>query len=250
MFAGAPVGRTMLTGALLALAACNGPDTGEDGGARARRESAAAFPQVDRPVAPVVSIRYAREAERDRIGEARVVMDAAGVAPGMTVADLGAGEGYYAVRLARRVGRQGHVVAQDILAEAVDALARRLKREGVTNAVARLGAPDDPHLPQGRFDRVLMVHMYHEIEEPYAFLWNLRPALKPRGEVMVVDAMRPTGQHGTPPRLLVCEFAAVGYRLVALTPLPETGGYAARFRAVGPRPEPAAIPVCPTDADS
>src|SRR3546814_14645379 len=92
-------------------------------------------------------------------------------------------------------------------------------------------------LPEHSFDRIFMVHMYHEIAEPYAFLWRLYPALKMSGEVIVVDANRPTEQHGTPPRLLTCELEAVGYRLVAITPRPDAGGYLARFSISGKRPE-------------
>ena len=89
-----------------------------------------------------------------------------------------------------------------------------------------------------------MVHMYHEIEEPYAFLWHMRPALKPEGEVIVVDSDRPTSEHGTPPKLLACEFASVGYRLMEMMPRPSSGGYLARFRTVGARPDPDAIRAC------
>jgi hypothetical protein len=86
--------------------------------------------------------------------------------------------------------------------------------------------------------------MYHEIEEPYEFLWNLRPSLKAGGQVIVVDANRPTEAHGTPPELLRCEFAALGYSLVRIEPMPNAGGYFAAFEARGPRPEPRAIKAC------
>ncbi len=89
-----------------------------------------------------------------------------------------------------------------------------------------------------------MIHMYHEIESPYEFLWRMRPSLTPDGEVVVVDADRPTQNHGTPPALLKCEFAAVGYAQVAMRPMPAAGGYLALFRAEGPRPEPTAIKPC------
>jgi hypothetical protein len=91
---------------------------------------------------------------------------------------------------------------------------------------------------------VLMVHMYHEIEQPYEFLWRLRPSLKPEGLVVVVDANRPTQNHGTPPALLKCEFAAVGYTQVDMDEMPSAGGYLATFRATGPRPKPEAIRAC------
>lgn len=206
-----------------------------------RRAGAEAFPQADRPVSPIVSTRWADEESRDRRNEARDVMDRAGIRPGMTVADIGAGEGYYTVRLAERVGARGRVLAQDIVPETIDALARRITRENWANVSVKLGRPDDPMLPPRSFDRVFMVHMYHEIEEPYAFLWNLFPALKKDGEIVVVEAGRSTAEHGTPPRLLECEFKAVGYALVELTPKPSAGGYIARFRKIAARPDPEAI---------
>ena len=89
-----------------------------------------------------------------------------------------------------------------------------------------------------------MVHMYHEIAEPYEFLWRMRPALRPGGLVAVVDADRPTANHGTPPALLRCEFAAVGYQMVTMTPMASAGGYFSTFRAVGARPEPKDIRSC------
>lgn len=152
-----------------------------------RRESARGFPKADRPISPIVSVRYSTEEARDHAGEAQDIMDHAGAAPGMTVADIGAGEGYYTVRLAKRVGREGRVLAEDIMPEVIDALGQRINRENWSNVSVRLGTPDDPRLPERSFDRIFMVHMYHEIEEPYAFLWHMRPALKPGGEVIVVD---------------------------------------------------------------
>ncbi len=236
-------GAFAFAGAAVLLAGCHalGGDAGEEDD---RRSSAAEFPKADRPVAPIVSTRYASEEARDRLGEAEDIMDRAGIRPGMTVADIGAGEGYYTVRLAQRVGPSGRVLAEDIMAEVIDALGQRINREHWDNVSVKLGTQDDPRLPRDSFDRIMMVHMYHEIEEPYAFLWNLRPALKPDGEVIVVDAMRPTDQHGTPPKLLICEFGSVGYQLIDLEPRPSAGGYMARFRVIGARPEPAAIRPC------
>ena len=136
------------------------------------------------------------------------------------------------------------MLAEDIFPAVRDALADRVSRERLANVSVKLGAPADPRLPPASFDRVLMVHMYHEITQPYEFLWNLRPSLKPAGLVVVVDADRPTQNHGTPPALLRCEFAAVGYAEVDRRDMPSAGGYLATFRAAGPRPEPRAIKGC------
>ena len=205
------------------------------------------FPQADRPVATIVSARWSTEEARDRLDEAEKVMDLAGIRPGMTVADIGAGEGYYTIRLAKRVGAEGRVLAQDIVPAVRDALAERVSRERLEDVSVRLGTPSDPKLPDDSFDRVLMVHMYHEIAQPYEFLWRLRPSLRPDGLGVVVDANRSTGNHGTPPALLRCEFAAVGYAPVSFQELPSAGGYFATFRATGARPEPKDIRACRID---
>jgi len=202
------------------------------------------FPQAARPIAKVVSGSWSNEPDRDKAGEANAVMRAAGVKKGMTVADIGAGEGYYTIRLAAQVGAKGRVLAEDIVPLFHDRLADRVYRDRLDNVSVRLGKPVDPELPRGSFDRIFMVHMYHEIDEPYEFLWNLRPGLAPDGMVVVVDADRPTQAHGTPPALLDCEFGQVGYRLVERKPMPQAGGYLALFKAEGPRPEPRNMHAC------
>jgi ubiquinone/menaquinone biosynthesis C-methylase UbiE len=171
-------------------------------------------------------------------------MAAAGVKPGMTVADIGAGEGYYTTRLAAKVGAEGRVLAEDVVPRYRDLLADRIVRERLDNVSVRLGQPTDPELPSGSFDRIFLVHMYHEVREPYEFLWRMRPALKPGGMVVVVDSDRPTAQHGTPPKLLDCEFRAAGYRLVRRVAMPQAGGYLALFASHGPQPEPRAMRPC------
>jgi ubiquinone/menaquinone biosynthesis C-methylase UbiE len=202
------------------------------------------FPAADRPVAPITASRWSTEEARDRVNESGTVMDRAGIQPGMTVADIGAGEGYYTIRLAQRVGEKGRVLAEDIVPEVRDALAARVTREQLDNVSVRLGEPADPKLPEHSFDRIFMVHMYHEIAQPYEFLWRMRPSLGVRGRVVVVDAERPTRNHGTPIALLSCEFAAVGYKMVENTPLPAVDGYIAQFEATGERPQPEMIKPC------
>ncbi len=223
--------------ALALLTACN-PGTATPAA------KATPFPAAARPVADIVSARWSDEDSRDKAGESVEVMDRAGVRPGMTVADIGAGEGYYTIRLAARVGKDGRVLAQDIVPDVRDALAERASRERLDNVSVKLGTPDDPGLPENSFDRVFLVHMYHEIESPYAFLWHLRPAARPGGRVIVVDADRPTNQHGTPPKLLECEFAAVGYKQVDFHSMPSAGGYLAAFEPSGTRPDPQKIKPC------
>jgi ubiquinone/menaquinone biosynthesis C-methylase UbiE len=224
---------------LAALAGCGAAQPAPDA-----KITAGDFPTAHRPVAPIVSSRFSTEEARDRIREADMVMDRALIAKGMTVADIGAGEGYYTVRLAQRVGEDGRVLAQDIVPNVRDTLAERVTRERLDNVSVKLGAPADPRLPANSFDRIMLVHMYHEIEAPYEFLWRLRPALRPGGRVVIVDANRPTAAHGTPPALLDCEMRSVGYRRTAFSVLPAADAYLALYEAVGPRPEPKAILAC------
>jgi predicted methyltransferase len=202
------------------------------------------FPSARRDVAPIVSDTFSTEDARDRLGEAQQVMRLAGVRNGMWVADVGAGQGYYTVRLARVVGAKGRVLAEDILPGVTDQLSDRVQRQRLDNVAVRLGTPEDPELPAHTFDRIFLVHMYHEVESPYAFLWHMREGLKPGGLVVVVDADRPVQHHGMPPAELKCEFAALGLRPVQFTML--TGGetYFMTFEAAGARPAPEAIRPC------
>jgi len=209
-----------------------------------RPETSREFPRAFRSVSATAGTEFSTEAKRDEAGEAKQVMDWAGIQPGTTVADIGAGEGYYTVRLAERVGEEGRVLAQDINRGALERLGIRIDKENWRKVSIKPGEIDDPKLPKDSFDRIFMVHMYHEITEPYAFLWRMRPALTKAGEVIVVDRDRPTNQHGIPPKLLFCEFEAVGYKLKAFSERPKVGGYFARFELSKNRPEPSKIVAC------
>ncbi len=202
------------------------------------------FPKAGRDVAPVVSDTFSTEDARDRLGEAEQVMALAGIKPGMSVADVGAGEGYYTVRLARVVGAKGRVLAEDIDPEARDSLSDRIQAQSLNNVAVKLGTPDNPMLPAGSFDRLFLVHMYHEVESPYAFLWHLRAAVKTDGKVVVVDSNRPVKRHGIPPAQLQCEFAALGLRMVKFKTLEGSDVYFAAFEVAAPRPAPEAIKPC------
>jgi ubiquinone/menaquinone biosynthesis C-methylase UbiE len=202
------------------------------------------FPKAHRPVAPIVGDSFSTEDARDRLGEAEEVMRLADVKPGMWVADVGAGEGYYTVRLARAVGPKGRVLAEDIVPDVRDTLAERVQREGFDNVAVKLGTPDNPLLPRQSFDRVFLVHMYHEVQSPYAFLWHMREGLKPGGLAVVVDSDRPTNRHGIPPAQLKCEFAAVGLQPVAAKLLTGGDAYLMSFRVAGERPAPNKIKPC------
>ena len=171
-------------------------------------------------------------------------MQLAGVRPGMWVADVGAGEGYYTVRLARAVGAKGRVLAEDIQPEVTDQLTERVQRERLDNVAVRLGTPDDPMLPARTFDRVFLVHMYHEVASPYAFLWHMREGVKADGLVVAVEANRPVSRHGMPPEQLKCEFAALNLQPVKFGTLTGGEAYYMAFRLAGGRPAPASIKPC------
>nr|WP_238473921.1 class I SAM-dependent methyltransferase [Altericroceibacterium spongiae] len=207
------------------------------------------FPRAYRPVSSTGVNYVSTEQSRDDRREAETVMNLADLRQGMTVADIGAGEGYYTVRLSGRVGASGRVLAQDIDEGVVQRLGNRVERERLENVSIKLGREDDPRLPEDSFDRIFLIHMYHEVSEPYAFLWRLRPALRPNGRVIIVDVDRPTDRHGIDPRLLFCEFGQVGFRLVEFVRKPELAGYYAQFEVVGNRPQPEKIEPCSQPGD-
>jgi SAM-dependent methyltransferase len=173
------------------------------------------FPRPQRPVASIISDQWASEDSRERAGEAARVMDLLGIRPGMAVADIGAGAGYYVGRLAQRVGPGGRVIAQDVDRRTLGRLGQRVARERLGNVSLVLGEPHDPHLAPRSVDLALLVHMYHEIAQPFGLLTNLVPAMRPGGRVAILDVDGPVLAHGTPRALLSCELAAAGYREVA-----------------------------------
>jgi ubiquinone/menaquinone biosynthesis C-methylase UbiE len=202
------------------------------------------FPTAQRDVAPIVGGTFSTEDARDRAGEAEDVMELAGVKPGMSVADVGAGEGYYTVRLAKVVGPKGRVLAEDIVPEVRDALSDRIQLERLDNVAVKLGTAENPMLPSASFDRIFLVHMYHEVTSPYAFLWHVREGVKPDGQIVVVDSNRSVKQHGMPPAELKCEFAALGMQAVKFSVLPTGDVYMMAFAPAAPRPAPDKIRSC------
>jgi len=189
----------------------------------------AAFPKPKRPVAGIVSPIWRGEKERDAAGEPRQLVRLLGIKPGMIVADIGAGSGYYVVRLAPIVGPNGRIIAEDVVPEYLRNLRNRVRDLGLQNVTISLGEPHDPRLPAHSLDAAVLVHMYHEIAQPYGLLYNLAPALKPGARVGIVDAIGPTLKHGTPPSLLRCELAVVGYREIAFHLLTGSNAYLAIF---------------------
>jgi hypothetical protein len=202
---------------------------------------AVAFPNADRTVADIVSPIWHSEKERDSAGEVRQVIRLLGIKSGMTVADIGD-----VVRLSPIVGPHGRVIAEDVVPEYLRGLRRRVRDLGLQNVAIGLGEPHDPRLPADSLDIAILVHMYNEIAHPYVLLYNLIPALKPGARVGIVDTFRRTSEHGTPPNLLRCELAAVGYREISLDRLTGSDAYLAIFAppSVASRTRPEAMIAC------
>ncbi|GJD83847.1 class I SAM-dependent methyltransferase [Methylobacterium haplocladii] len=212
--------------------------------------SADRFPKPDRPVAEIVSAQWALEKERnkaDEVGQVGALMD---IREGQTVADVGAGNGYYVFRLAKRVGPTGRVLAEDITPDYLADLDKMVRASGQSNITVVRGEAHDPRLPPASLDAAVLVHMYHEVAQPYGLLHNLAAAMKPGGRVGIVDADDIPSKHGTPPKLLRCELAAAGYKEVSLKTLKGGVGYLAIFEAPSPetRPDPATITPCKEEA--
>jgi len=149
------------------------------------------------------------------------IMDAMAIAEASIVADIGAGSGWFTIRLARRVGPNGIVYAEDVQPEALTAISRRVTAEGLKNVRPVLGQVGDARLPPGRLNAVLIVDAYHEIEDRVALLGNLARSLRPDGRIGVVDFKLEGGGPGPPteervsPDAVVSDAAKAGLRLLS-----------------------------------
>ena len=155
------------------------------------------------------------------------IMDAVHVADGSTVADIGAGAGWFTIRLAQRVGPKGLVYAQDVQRLMLDAIKRRVQREGLQNVETRQAQGHDPNLPPKKLDAILMVDLYQEIENRVLYLRNLANALKPTGRIGIVN-WKP-GRIGpgpddpnehVPQSVVEADAAAAGLKVLAREDLP------------------------------
>jgi SAM-dependent methyltransferase len=136
--------------------------------------------------------------DRDHWQMSGHIMDALGIAEGSVVGDLGTGGGWFTIRLARRVGPNGLVYAEDVQPEMLEATSRRAAREGLTKVRTVRGTPLDPRFPARALDAILVVDTYHELEDPVTLLRNAAAALKPLGRLGVVD-FRKDGLGPGPP---------------------------------------------------
>lgn len=152
--------------------------------------------------------------ERDSRLQINRVMDILKIAPGSSVADVGAGSGWFTVRASRRVGAKGEVYAEDINPEAITYIQKRLAKEGLGNVRTVVGKTDDPQLPAGKIDAVLLLKTYHEIAQPVALLKHLRESLAPNARVGIIDRTGNGEDHGVAEKIVLAEAEQAGYKLL------------------------------------
>jgi predicted methyltransferase len=174
--------------ALALLAATAGAGQAQDNGTRAPGRL---FPPLD--------LALLEGPDRAAWQKPDQIMDALSIADGARVADIGAGAGWFTIRLARRVGPNGIVYAQDVQRQMLEAVRRRVNREGLRNVQVRLGQGSLPNLPQGALDAVLVVDVYPEVDDRVTLLRNLATALKPNGRIGVVNYKPGRGGPGPSP---------------------------------------------------
>ena len=148
-------------------------------------------------------------------------MDALGIGEGSHVADIGAGGGWFTIRLARRVGPNGHVYAEDIQPQMIEAIDRRVKREDLRWVTLVQGTPLDPKLPRGALDAALIVEAYNEMEQPIVLLRNVALALKPEGRLGIIEHKKDGFGPGPPleervdPERVIRDAEKAGLRLIS-----------------------------------
>jgi predicted methyltransferase len=165
----------------------------------AAARTAAQAPQPHGQLFPPENLGLLEGPDRAEWQKPEQIMDALAIADGAVVADIGAGAGWFTIRLARRVGPNGIVYAQDVQRQMLDAIRRRVSREGLRNVQTRLGVGSNPNLPAGALDAVLVVDVYPEVEDRITFLRNLAVALKPNGRIGVVNYKLGKGGPGPAP---------------------------------------------------
>ena len=180
------------------------------------------------PLFPPENLGLLEGPDRDAWQKPDQVMDALGIADGSTVADIGAGAGWFTIRLARRVGPNGTVYAQDVQRQMLEAIRRRVSREGLLNVRARRATETDPNLPERAIDAILVVDVYPEVRDRVTFLRNLARALRPNGRIGIVNYKPGQGGPGPAPTEGVrvesasveADARAAGLRVVARENLP------------------------------
>jgi len=151
--------------------------------------------------------------DRDKKLQIDRVMDLLGIKAGKNVADIGAGSGWFTVRASKRVGPTGVVLAEDINPLAIESIGKRTTKENLPNVRTVLGRPDDPMLPPGSVDAVLLLKVYHEIAHPVEFMKKLAPALRPGAKIGIIDKNGDGSNHGLNHEIVEKEMREAGFRL-------------------------------------
>ncbi len=172
--------------------------------------------RISRPVSEPYTgdLAIFEDAERDKNLSINRVMDVLKISEGKTVADLGAGSGWFTTRAARRVGANGMVYAVEINKEYINYINQRAEREKLPNIKTVLGTEDDPRLPAKSVDAVLILKTYHEIAQPLRVMSRLRESLKPGGRVGIIDRNGNGSDHGIARDTVVSESEKAGFKLV------------------------------------
>jgi predicted methyltransferase len=178
----------LVIGALLAIAGA---------GLQARLQTVA--PQRTGHLFPPANLGLLESPDRDAWQKPEQIMDALGIAEGSKVADIGPGAGWFTIRLARRVGPNGLIYAEDVQRQMLEATRRRVGREGLKNVETRLGTSTDPNLPPQALDAILLVDTYPELDDRVTFLRNLASALKSSGRIGIVNYKPGQGGPGPAP---------------------------------------------------
>src|SRR5580700_4589673 len=201
--------RLRMLGVVLAAVMVAGPVVGQTG-------TATQPPAKQRPTSNPYTgdLSIFEYPDRDKKLQVDRVMDLLGITTGKNVADLGAGSGWFTVRAARRVGPTGAVLAEDINPVAIEYIGKRVLKENLSNVRTVLGSPDDPRLPAGSVDAVLMLKVYHEIAHPVPTMKMLQRALRPEAKVGIIDRNGDGANHGLKHDVVVKEMGEAGYKLV------------------------------------
>jgi ubiquinone/menaquinone biosynthesis C-methylase UbiE len=170
---------------------------------------------------PPSRIESLESGERDKWQKSDEIMDALQIKPGRVVADVGAGGGYFTVKLARRVEESGAVYAVDIQKEMIAHIDQRVQKEALKNVKTILGEPADPKLPENALDTVLVIDTYHEVTDPVVWLQNIKKGLKPSGQLAIIDFKKelkegpgPPQKDRLPEKTVIKEAKQAGFRLL------------------------------------
>lgn len=172
--------------------------------------------KIDRPTSEPYtgSLTQFEDPKRDEKLRPNRIMDVLGIKEGSSVADIGAGSGWFTVRAAKRVGNTGAVYAVEINAEYVKYIDDRAQRERLANIHTVLGKEDDPLLPAKSVDAVLLLRTYHEVAQPVILLKRTREAMRPGALLGIIDRNGSPDAHGVDKAIVIDEVTRAGFSLV------------------------------------